>query len=268
MLSPRATISITWRSISAGRAWGSTRGRISGGFFAASGGKSHSCVTPATESPRPSANRISVADGNSEQIRTRVAPPYSKLFQPPGPAARGRRKRNHPARRFLPPRAEFRARTSARHSQTCGTRRSRRRDRRSAEDREADAHRIAVPRTHDRACADRRTSETRKGRQPASLRQGAAYFSPRLEIPASCRTQRDAFRDRREYLRGTGRRRRHATRLRRERVPSPRSSPVRKPHSDKVRESAPSPGAGPPPRLASRRAILAPRASPRAGTCD
>src|SRR5690242_6273700 len=35
----------------------------------ASGGKSHSKVTPTTESPAPIANRISVVDGNNETIR-------------------------------------------------------------------------------------------------------------------------------------------------------------------------------------------------------
>src|SRR5580704_9228899 len=65
----RPTSSLTCRSISAGSAEESTRGRINAGFFAASAGKSHSCVTPTTESPRPNAKRISVADGSSEQIR-------------------------------------------------------------------------------------------------------------------------------------------------------------------------------------------------------
>src|ERR1700722_17112601 len=37
-------------------------------FPAAPGGKTHSKVTPATESPRPNAYRISVADGKNEQI--------------------------------------------------------------------------------------------------------------------------------------------------------------------------------------------------------
>ena len=37
--------------------------------LASLGGQSHSCVTPTTCSPSPSANRISVAAGTSEQIR-------------------------------------------------------------------------------------------------------------------------------------------------------------------------------------------------------
>ena len=46
----------------------------------ASGGKSHSNVTPTTSSPRPSSNRISVADGNRETIRTR--PAYARPVEP------------------------------------------------------------------------------------------------------------------------------------------------------------------------------------------
>ena len=37
----------------------------------ASGGKSHSKVTPTTESPAPTAKRISVAEGSSDTMRTR-----------------------------------------------------------------------------------------------------------------------------------------------------------------------------------------------------
>jgi hypothetical protein len=37
-------------------------------FLAASGGKSHSKVTPETDSPKPSAYKISVAEGKNEQI--------------------------------------------------------------------------------------------------------------------------------------------------------------------------------------------------------
>jgi hypothetical protein len=42
---------------------------------AASGGQSHSCVTPTTESPSPRAKSTSVAAGTREQIRivSRVA---------------------------------------------------------------------------------------------------------------------------------------------------------------------------------------------------
>src|SRR5260370_41825868 len=75
MLSPRCTSSLTWRSISAGAACGSTRGLISGGFFAASGGKSHSCVTPTTESPRPTAYKISLSEGSKETIRIESSAP-------------------------------------------------------------------------------------------------------------------------------------------------------------------------------------------------
>jgi hypothetical protein len=39
----------------------------------ASGGKSHSKVTPTTSSPAPIANRISVVDGSNETIRTGTA---------------------------------------------------------------------------------------------------------------------------------------------------------------------------------------------------
>jgi len=44
------------------------RDTIRTGLARASGGKSHSWLTPATWSPSPSANRISVAEGNKEQI--------------------------------------------------------------------------------------------------------------------------------------------------------------------------------------------------------
>ena len=54
--------------------------RINAGFAAASGGKSHSCVTPTTQSPRPSAYKISVADGSSEQIRIAHFPFKLLLF--------------------------------------------------------------------------------------------------------------------------------------------------------------------------------------------
>ncbi len=39
----------------------------------ASGGKSHSKVTPMTSSPAPMANRISVVEGSNDTIRTRAA---------------------------------------------------------------------------------------------------------------------------------------------------------------------------------------------------
>src|SRR5579863_6873257 len=73
MLSPRAIISLTWRSISAGGACGSMRVRSSEGLVAASAGKSHSWLTPKTESPKPMAYAISVAEGNNEQIRIRTS---------------------------------------------------------------------------------------------------------------------------------------------------------------------------------------------------
>src|SRR5258705_9817672 len=44
------------------------RDTIRTGLVRASGGKSHSWLTPATCSPSPSANRISVAEGSKEQI--------------------------------------------------------------------------------------------------------------------------------------------------------------------------------------------------------
>jgi hypothetical protein len=48
----------------------STSEAVTAGREAASGGQSHSCVTPATRSPSPSSNSTSVAAGTSEQIRT------------------------------------------------------------------------------------------------------------------------------------------------------------------------------------------------------
>src|SRR6266852_2310290 len=47
------------------------------GSRAASGGKSHSCVTAASRSPRPSANTISVALGSREQIVAGSPPPLT-----------------------------------------------------------------------------------------------------------------------------------------------------------------------------------------------
>ena len=50
-----------------GRPWGSAL-RETTGFVTASGGKSHSSVTPTRSSPSPSAYTISVAEGSSETI--------------------------------------------------------------------------------------------------------------------------------------------------------------------------------------------------------
>ena len=44
---------------------------VTDGLVVASCGQSHSCVTPTTRSPRPSAKTISVAPGTSEQIFTK-----------------------------------------------------------------------------------------------------------------------------------------------------------------------------------------------------
>src|SRR5450631_1993584 len=70
MLDPACSADLMWRSMTAHvlpswlRALAVTAGRD-----AASGGKSHSCVTATTSSPAPIAYRISVALGSSDTTR-------------------------------------------------------------------------------------------------------------------------------------------------------------------------------------------------------
>ena len=177
-------ISATRRSVSAGDAFGSTRGRIRKGLRAASGGKSHSCVTPTTQSPRPSAYRISVAEGSSEQIRIGLTAAAvlmripARLRRPPKPPAEDRRRRTNRAQRSRPPPLEFFRETSALHSQTCGTLRFPRKDRRRAEDqssRLASKRRPAKLRSSFRGSTQVRYAES----PPASM----SCASLRVSIP-------------------------------------------------------------------------------------
>src|SRR5260370_588942 len=68
MRPPRYRKALTVRSMAAAQALCEMRDTIRAGLVRASGGKSHSWLTPAILSPRPSANRISVAEGSKEQI--------------------------------------------------------------------------------------------------------------------------------------------------------------------------------------------------------
>src|SRR5215203_5907586 len=69
MASPRSVRSRTAASISAVPSPGGRTSRVTCGSSSAAGGKSHSCVTPTTSSPSPSANSSSVAWGTRLTMR-------------------------------------------------------------------------------------------------------------------------------------------------------------------------------------------------------
>lgn len=69
-----------WRSISPADVNGSAEEAVSFGSAVACCGKSHSCVTPTTSSPAPTAKSISVALGSRLTMRIRTPSPKAELL--------------------------------------------------------------------------------------------------------------------------------------------------------------------------------------------
>src|SRR5688500_2129196 len=83
MSSPAAMRALTSASIWAGVSPSGSAVVDTSVLERASTGKSHSKVTPTTESPAPMAKRISVADGSSDTMRWRRWPVANALERPP-----------------------------------------------------------------------------------------------------------------------------------------------------------------------------------------
>src|ERR1700691_1331469 len=103
----------------------------------------------------------------------------------------------------------------------------------------ATPHQTAAPQTRAPTFADQRRLNMQTGRQRASPPPTAASGSPTKEIRESVHTEQAASPGKPEYPPKRDPRKSHAALRQPAPAPSPRSSPLHTPHSNKARESQP-----------------------------